>query len=159
MENNTIQISNFELLGRVLDGKANSKELKTVLFNMSDAVFEECFMVALRATTLFNEKYRLMKQFNKISDEELAAYLEGMLSDKESAMVDAAMDVDTLEILNVSRKALDEFPTDNIISLPSWENVAAASIRPMYEPLAMAGFLGDSNADETADEELEEDNE
>ena len=105
------------------------------------------------------KKLRLMKQFNKISDEELAAYLEGMLSDKESARVGAAMDVDTLEILNVSRKALDEFPTDNIISLPSWENVAAASIRPMYEPLAMAGFLGDSNADETADEELEEDNE
>ena len=100
-----------------------------------------------------------MKQFNKISDEELAAYLEGMLSDKESAMVDAAMDIDTLEILNVSRKALDEFPTENVISLPSWGNVSAASIRPMYEPLAMAGFLGDSNADETADEELEEDNE
>lgn len=56
MENNTIQISNFELLGRVLDGKANSKERKAVLFNMSDAVFEVCFMVALRATTLFNEK-------------------------------------------------------------------------------------------------------
>ena len=100
-----------------------------------------------------------MKQFNKISDEELAAYLEGMLSDKESAMIDAAMDIDTFEILNVSRKALDEFPTDNVISLPSWDNVAAASIRPMYEPFAMAGFLGDSNADETADEELEEDNE
>ena len=56
MENNTIQISNFELLGRVLDGKASSKERKAVLFNMSDAVFEECFMVALRAMTLFNEK-------------------------------------------------------------------------------------------------------
>lgn len=56
MENNTIQISNFELLGRVLDGKASSNERKTVLFNMSDAVFEECFMVALLATTLFNEK-------------------------------------------------------------------------------------------------------
>lgn len=96
-----------------------------------------------------------MKQFNKISDEELAAYLEGMLSDKESAMVDAAMDIDTLEILNVSRKALDEFPTDNVISLPSWGNVSAASIRPMYEPLAMAGFLGDSNADETADDEFD----
>ena len=93
-----------------------------------------------------------MKQFNKISDEELAAYLEGMLSDKESAMVDAAMDIDTLEILNVSRKALDEFPTDNVISLPSWNNVAAASIRPMYEPLAMAGFLGDSNANQLANE-------
>ena len=93
-----------------------------------------------------------MKQFNKISDEELAAYLEGMLSDKELVMVDAAMDIDTLEILNVSRKALDEFPTDNVISLPSWENVATASIRPMYEPLAMAGFLGDSNANQLANE-------
>ena len=100
-----------------------------------------------------------MTQFNKISDEELAAYLEGMLSEKVSASIDASMDVDTLEILNVSRKVLDEFPIDNVISLPSWDNVAAASIRPMYEPLAMAGFLGDSNADETADEELEEDNE
>jgi hypothetical protein len=56
MGNNTIQISNFEVLGRVLDGIANLKECKTVLFNMSDAVFEECFMVALRATSLFNEK-------------------------------------------------------------------------------------------------------
>ncbi len=101
----------------------------------------------------------LMKQFNKISDEELAAYLEGMLSDKESAKVEAAMDIDTLELLNVSRKAVDEFPSDNVISLPSWGNVAAASIRPMYEPLAMAGFLGNSNADETAEEETEEDDE
>ena len=99
-----------------------------------------------------------MKQFNKISDEELAAYLEGMLSDKESAEIDAAMDIDTLEILNVSRRAIDEFPSDNVITLPSWNNVAAASIRPMYEPLAMAGFLGDSNVDETAEEEVEEDN-
>lgn len=56
MGNNTIQISNFELLGRVLDGKTSSKECKTVLFNMLDALFEECFMVALRATILFNEK-------------------------------------------------------------------------------------------------------
>ncbi len=101
----------------------------------------------------------LMKQFNKISDEELAAYLEGMLSDKESAKVDAAMDIDTLEILNVSCKAIEEFPSDNVISLPSWGNVAAASIQPMYEPLAMAGFLGDSNVDETAEEEIEEDDE
>lgn len=98
-----------------------------------------------------------MKQFNKISDEELAAYLEGMLPDEESTKVDASMDIDTLEILNVSRKAIDEFPSDNVITLPSWENVAVPSIRPMYEPLAMAGFLGDSNADETADEESDTD--
>lgn len=56
METNTIQINNFELLGRILDGQATSKERKAVLLNMSNAVFEECFMVALQATTLFNEK-------------------------------------------------------------------------------------------------------
>jgi hypothetical protein len=56
MENNTNQISHFELLGQVLDGKAISKERRAVLFNMSDVVFEEFFMVALRATTLFNKK-------------------------------------------------------------------------------------------------------
>ena len=56
MENNTIQISNFKLLARVLDGKAPSEECKDVLLNMSDAVFEEFFMVALRATPLLNEK-------------------------------------------------------------------------------------------------------
>lgn len=106
------------------------------------------------------KKLRLMKPFNKISDEELAAYLESMLSDSESAKVDAAMDVDTLEILNVSRRAMNEFPSDNVISLPSWEHVvAAASTRPIYGALAMAGFLGDGNADETADEEIEEDDE
>lgn len=98
-----------------------------------------------------------MVKFNKISDEELAAYLEGMLSKENSARVDAAMDIDILEVLNVSRNALEEFPSDNIITLPSWDNVAAASIRPMYEPLAMAGFLGDCNSEETEDEEVEED--
>lgn len=54
MENNTIQISNFELFARVLDGKATFEECKAVLLNMLDTVFEEFFMVALRATTLFN---------------------------------------------------------------------------------------------------------
>ena len=102
------------------------------------------------------KKLRLMKQLKKISDEELAAYLEGMLSDKESAMVDAAMDIDTLEVLNVAGKALDEFPSDNVVSLPSWNNVAATSVRPMYTPMAMAGFLGDSNSDETFEEDSED---
>lgn len=50
-----MKISNFELLGRVLDGRAIISERKVVLYNMSESVFEECFMVALRATTLFND--------------------------------------------------------------------------------------------------------
>ena len=49
-----MKISNFELLGKVLDGRATISERKVVLYNMSESVFEECFMVALRATTLFN---------------------------------------------------------------------------------------------------------
>lgn len=56
MENNAIQVNNFELLGRVLDGRSACVERKTVLLNLSDAIFEECFMVALRAKILFNEK-------------------------------------------------------------------------------------------------------
>lgn len=47
--------SNIELLGRVLDGSATCTERKAVLLNMSGSAFEECFMVALRATTLFND--------------------------------------------------------------------------------------------------------
>lgn len=56
MENSSIQTNNFELLGRVLDGNATVDERKDVLFNMTDALFAECLMVALRACTLFNEK-------------------------------------------------------------------------------------------------------
>lgn len=56
MGNNTIQINSFEQLGRVLDGRATGKERETVLRTMTDTVFEECFMVTMRAMTLFNEK-------------------------------------------------------------------------------------------------------
>lgn len=56
MENNVIEISNFELLARIIDGKATAIECMSVLLNMSDSVFEECFMVALQAISLFNEK-------------------------------------------------------------------------------------------------------
>ena len=98
-----------------------------------------------------------MKQFNKISDEELAAYLDGMLSNDDVSRIDVAMDIDTLEVLSASRKAVSEFLSKNTVSLPSWDNVAATPIRPMYyEPLAMAGFLGDSNTDETLDEETDD---
>ena len=55
MEANTMKISNFELLGRALDGRATISERKVVLYNMSESLFEECFMAALRAKTLFND--------------------------------------------------------------------------------------------------------
>lgn len=100
-----------------------------------------------------------MKQFNEISDEELAAYLEGMLSDLDTEKVDNAMDIDTIEVLSVSRQAMNEFHKGNMVELPSWKNVtaASASIHPLYEPLAMAGFLGDSNSDGENEENIETD--
>lgn len=98
-----------------------------------------------------------MKQFNRISDEELAAYLDGMLSDREAAKVDAAMDVDVFEVLNVSRKAMDGFPAENVIPFPSWDTVDSPSVQPDYEPLAKAGFLGEDNVGEHCDDEIQED--
>lgn len=55
MENNAVLMNNAELLGKVLDGQATGKERRAVLKNMSDVVFDEFFMVALRATILFHE--------------------------------------------------------------------------------------------------------
>ena len=99
-----------------------------------------------------------MKQFNNISDEELAAYLDGMLENSEMANIDKMMDVDTLEVLSVSQNAMDEFPSDNVIHLPSWDKVAVASVQPIYTPLAMAGFLDECNADEEDDSDETDDN-
>lgn len=56
MEDRLLHISNSELLGRVLDGVASPKERKMVLLSMIDPVFEERFMVALRATMLNNPR-------------------------------------------------------------------------------------------------------
>lgn len=99
-----------------------------------------------------------MAQLNRISDEELASYLERMLSDGNSARADSVMDIDTFEVLNVSRKAIGEFPSDNVIPLPSWGCVDASSIRPAgHGPFAMAGFLGENSSEETAVEGAEDD--
>ncbi|OUN73626.1 hypothetical protein B5G10_03415 [Barnesiella sp. An55] len=53
MGNNTI--CNFELLGRVLDGRATDRDRKIVLRGLTDSVFEECILVALKASVLYNE--------------------------------------------------------------------------------------------------------
>ena len=61
--------------------------------------------------------------FGKISDEELAAYLDGKLSKKKSAMVNAAIDINTLEILRVSEKAIGEFPAKKRVTSQSSRNL------------------------------------
>ncbi len=98
-----------------------------------------------------------MRGISGISDEELAAYLEHALPAEENERVEAAMDVDTLEVLGVARRALAEFEVGETV-LPSWDEVDTGdAFRRIGEPLAMAGFLGDEG--DERDEEVEEDGE
>lgn len=54
MGNNIIDSDRIELLGRILDGTATTNERTWALQNLNNSVFEECFMTALRAATVFN---------------------------------------------------------------------------------------------------------
>lgn len=105
------------------------------------------------------KKLVIMNQFNKISDEELAAYLDGILPEQEIKRINNEMDVDTFEVLTVSRRAMNDFSSDKVIDLPSWENVSvrSTSFNPLTDTLAMAGFLGEINSDEDELEETEND--
>ena len=67
-----------------------------------------------------------MKQFDKISDEELAAYMENMLSGDDFSQLNGEMDLDTFEILKTSRRAINEMPSKTI-SLPPWIDIAGCS--------------------------------
>lgn len=80
---------------------------------------------------------------SSISDEQLAAFLDERLPEEGRAEVMAAMDVDSLEVLGVSRRALRQG------RLPSWEDADVDEVfRVVRRPLAMAGFLGDSDVDD-----------
>ena len=52
MENN-----NLELIGKVLDNQATFNEISLVICNMHNISFKECFITALNARALFNEKF------------------------------------------------------------------------------------------------------
>ena len=95
-----------------------------------------------------------MSMFGKISDEELAAYLEDKLSKEKSAMIDAAMDIDTLEILRVSEKAIGEFPVKKRVTSPSGRNALFASVRCCINE-TLAEDLCDNTTDFINEEETE----
>lgn len=88
-----------------------------------------------------------------ITDEQLAAYIEGLASCGQQNLIERNMDVDTLEVLGVSRKALEEFESSNVIALPTWDECAPCDDSPrLYNPLAMCGFLGDEEETEDGDD-------
>lgn len=51
-----MQISDYELLGQVIDGIANNKTRQKTILNMTNPMFREYFMLALKATKLFDDK-------------------------------------------------------------------------------------------------------
>ena len=55
MENNTIETTTLEMLGRVIEGRATSQERRTVFLNMTNPYVEELLVIALRTKVLFND--------------------------------------------------------------------------------------------------------
>lgn len=98
-------------------------------------------------------KGKSMAKKTVITDEQLAAYIEGLASCGQQNLIERNMDVDTLEVLGVSRKALEEFESSNVIALPTWDECAPCDDSPrLYNPLAMCGFLGDEEETEDGDD-------
>lgn len=94
-----------------------------------------------------------------ITDEKLAAYIDGTLSSAEMKNIENAMDIDSMEVLNVSKAALSE-GSKLRNRLPSWNDIKNLILQTGSEnqlsSLAMAGFLGEKDEeDEDAEQEDE----
>lgn len=93
-----------------------------------------------------------------ISDEKLAAYIDGMLSAEESIGIESCIDIDTQEVLNVASMAVNQGKTSHRSILPKWKHTYGGM--PIFEnyaaPLAMAGFLGEETETDDDTEGLNE---
>lgn len=103
----------------------------------------------------------MKKDSKQITDEELAAYIDGRLSVSRSTNLESSLTDDTIELLGVTRAAIEKVPKSNIITFPKWNDIDVSSIPFIRQgnPLAMAGFLGDEDNAEMATEESENEKE
>lgn len=102
----------------------------------------------------------MKKDKKQISEEELAAYIDGRLFAPRSAELESSLTDDTIELLGVTRSAIEKVPKDNVVIFPKWSDLTATS-NPFFRqqnPLAMAGFLGDEDSDDMATDEPEDEN-
>lgn len=95
----------------------------------------------------------------KISDEELAAFLEHKLSTEHSDKIAKNMDVNTLEVLNVSRRAMQEINEEstgkkNKKGLPSWENINMPFKSARNNIIPTSAFFCNCCMDENIDFEI-----
>lgn len=99
----------------------------------------------------------MKKDKKQFSEEELAAYIDGRLSASRSADLESSLTDDTIELLGVTRAAIENVPKDNVVIFPKWSDLTASS-NPFFRqrnPLAMAGFLGDDDNEDMATNEPE----
>ena len=59
MENNTIETTTLEMLGRVIEGRATIQERRTVFLNMTNPYVEELLVIALKTKVLFNDNVQV----------------------------------------------------------------------------------------------------
>lgn len=100
----------------------------------------------------------MKKDKKQFSEEELAAYIDGRLSASRSADLESSLTDDTIELLGVTRAAVEKVPKDNVVNFPKWTDLSASS-NPFFRqrnPLAMAGFLGDEDNEDMATDEFED---
>ena len=88
-----------------------------------------------------------MKRLNKLSDEELAAYIEGILSTEILEKSRDDMDVAMFELLHVAMRAGACMPRPQTSPF-SWGITAASYKVPSDSPLLLAGFVGLEHDDE-----------
>ncbi len=56
MEGRMAEISDYELIGQILDGSACEQTRQSAMRCMTNQAFEECFLLAMKATRLFDNK-------------------------------------------------------------------------------------------------------
>lgn len=102
----------------------------------------------------------MKKDKKQISEEDLAAYIDGSLFASRSTDLESSLTDDTIELLGVTRGAIEKVPKDNVVIFPKWSAITASSnpFLRQRNPLAMAGFLGDENNEDMATDESEYEN-
>ena len=88
-----------------------------------------------------------MKRLNKMSDEELAAYMEGVLSAEVLKKVRDDMDVDMFELLHVAIRAGELMPASRLSPFAWTPNVRGYQA-DSDSALPLAGFSGPEHDDD-----------
>ena len=85
-----------------------------------------------------------MDNFDAISDEQLASFLDGNTIEEENiAILNAVSTEQDMEVLSMAY-SVKQFIVEDLEDMPEWDDTSLAQISPdTLEQLKMCGFLGD----------------